>query len=125
MKYPSNRKDAFKTGNKYYKTDKPCSYGHNSKRYTSSKGCYECSLKQGDKSNEAKKKRLENNELCLFNTCCNNLPRVGSKTTSVSRTKNTVERTELRFYNSTERNRISCSRGYRYHFQSYLLIIVL
>ena len=63
MKFPSNRKDAFKTGSKYYKTDKPCSHGHNSKRYTSSKGCYECSLKQGDKSNEAKKKRLENNWL--------------------------------------------------------------
>jgi hypothetical protein len=63
MTLPKTRKDACKVGSKFYKTGKPCKHGHDSKRYTSSKSCYECHKANWSKSNEAKKKRLENNWL--------------------------------------------------------------
>ena len=45
MKLPATRKEALKLGIKFYKTNKPCKHGHNSKRYTSSKGCYEYAIR--------------------------------------------------------------------------------
>lgn len=63
--YPMTREDALKMGNKFYKTNKPCKYGHIDKRYTSSKGCYAC---VNDKNlvadnNAKKKEQRENNWL--------------------------------------------------------------
>lgn len=39
----NERLQAIKNGEKYYFTGKPCSNGHASKRYVSSKACFECS----------------------------------------------------------------------------------
>ena len=56
MTLPKTRKEAYKTGSKYYKTGKPCKHGHDSKRYTSSKGCYECVKLKWSVANDNKKK---------------------------------------------------------------------
>ena len=61
MKLPLTRKEALKIGSKFYITNKLCKHGHNSKRYTSSKGCYECVKSKWDESNQHKKDRYRKN----------------------------------------------------------------
>ena len=39
---PTTPKEAKKIGSEYYYTGKPCKQGHDSKRYTSSRGCVTC-----------------------------------------------------------------------------------
>ena len=61
MKLPLTRKEALEVGSKFYITNKPCKHGHNSKRYTSSKGCYECVKSTWDEANIRKKVRYRKN----------------------------------------------------------------
>jgi hypothetical protein len=39
------RREAIKSGEMYYKTNKPCKYGHYSKRITYDGSCYECRMR--------------------------------------------------------------------------------
>ena len=62
-KLPLTRQEAIDSGSKFYLTDKPCKHGHYSKRYTSSKGCYECQKATWDENNKKKKENIKANWL--------------------------------------------------------------
>lgn len=42
QKWKRSRIEAINAGDQYYKTGKPCKYGHKSKRATSDGSCQEC-----------------------------------------------------------------------------------